>query len=227
MKVSSRSVVPSPAHAVWGRITDLEGMLAGLPGSRLARSGDSIEGSLKCKLGGMQITYRLTAGADVESTPGRAAVVAVSGKEARGGGTIAATLRVAVTDDDGGSAVDVDADIDVTGRGADAEEADWSRAIDGMVSAVAAPSARSPQAAAEAAREAPRPTERPPLAVAPRLVSERGGMDEGRAPADGRVPSDGWAATRAAQPAPARPLLVGLVVVAIVLAVRWLRGRRH
>jgi carbon monoxide dehydrogenase subunit G len=138
-------------------LTDVDSVLAALPGAALARDGDAVNGSLKCKLGASQITYRLSARAETGEAEFHNAVIAVTGKEARGGGTLAATLTVAVNTEAGGSRVEVNADIEATGRAESADEKAWNRVIGLLVNAVL------PQPATES----PPPPPRPPLAVAP------------------------------------------------------------
>jgi carbon monoxide dehydrogenase subunit G len=172
MRTSYDATVAQAPDAVWASLTDVDSVLAALPGAAMARDGDAVNGSLKCKLGASQITYRLSARAETGQAEFHNAVVAVSGKEARGGGTLAATLTVAVNTEAGGSRVEVNADIEATGRAENADEQAWNRALGLLVNAVL------PQPVAES----PAPPPRPPLAVAPQPVAAQGSRSPSPAP---------------------------------------------
>ena len=162
MRTTYDAIVADAPDRVWSSLTAIDSVLAALPGAALARDGDAVSGSLKCKLGSSQVTYRITARAETGAAEFHNAVVAVTGKEARGDGTIAATVNVAVRSDAAGSRVEVEAEIEATGRGEAADDKTWRRVIELLVNAVL------PQPAAAAA---PQPPPRPPLAVAPQPVA--------------------------------------------------------
>jgi carbon monoxide dehydrogenase subunit G len=157
MRIAYDAVLEQPADAVWASLTDVDSVLAALPGAALARDGDGgVSGSVKCKLGSTQITYRVTARAEVGEASFRTTVLTVAGTEARGTGALSATLTVAVREGSG-ARIEVSGDISATGRGERADEAAWQRTIASMVNALVPP---------EVERE-PIPVERPPLVVAP------------------------------------------------------------
>jgi carbon monoxide dehydrogenase subunit G len=151
--------VEKSADDVWSSLTDVDGVLAALPGAALAREGDAATGSLKCKLGGTQITYRISARAEIGEASFRTAVLVVTGKEARGGGTLEANLTVAVRDESS-TRLEVSGAISATGRGENADDRAWRRLVGQLVNAVIPP-------AATPAKPAASPPPRPPLAVAP------------------------------------------------------------
>lgn len=162
MRVSYDVEVTQPLDAAWQSLTDIDGVLAAMPGAALARDGETVTGSVKCKLGSSQVTYRVTATAEVSEPGFRTAVVTVKGEEARGSGTLAAVLTLAVraAGHDTDTLIEITGDIDATGRGEDADEQAWQRVIKLLVNAVVPPvAAVSPQE--------PSPPPRTPLAVAP------------------------------------------------------------
>lgn len=196
MRVVYDVVVAQPVDSVWRSLTDVDSVLAALPSAALARDGDSVGGSLKCKLGTAQVTYRLTARAEVGEPGFRTAVVTVAGQEARGSGTIAAVLTIALRDEAADTRIEIAGDIEATGRGEAAVEASWQRVIKILVNAVVPPIAAAP-----APSEAPAP--RVPLAVAPPLPAPPPAAAAG-------VP--GWA--------------VALAVLAIVVTILRRRAHR-
>ncbi|MBV9487195.1 MAG: hypothetical protein JO246_14190 [Frankiaceae bacterium] len=160
MHIAYASALGQPAEVVWTSLTDVDSVLAALPGAALARDGDGgVTGSVKCKLNGTQITYRVTVQAQLADANFRTTVLTIAGKEARGSGTLDATLTVAVRDNPDAQ-LEVSGDIAATGRGEAAEAEAWRRVIELMVHALVPPTASSAEPAAPV---------RPPLAVAPPL----------------------------------------------------------
>ncbi|HTR70500.1 MAG TPA: SRPBCC family protein [Mycobacteriales bacterium] len=137
MKVAHESLVEAPAEAVWRSLADVDGVLTVLPGATLTRDGDSVAGSLRCLLGTSQVTYRVVVRADVNSAD-RVAILAITGKEARGTGVLAATITVAATRAPRGTSVRVSGEIEVSGRGAAADARTWQVALAGLLSPVLA-----------------------------------------------------------------------------------------
>jgi uncharacterized protein len=135
MRCSYEVDVAERVERVWDSVADVDRVLAALPGATLSRDGDTVSGSLKCKLGANQITYRLSVRAEVGEAKFHTAVIAVTGKEARGGGTIAATLTFALRDEGAVTRVDVNGEIEVTGRAEAADDAAWARFLGGLVTA--------------------------------------------------------------------------------------------
>jgi carbon monoxide dehydrogenase subunit G len=175
MRTSADVTVNQPVDAVWALLTDVDGVLAAIPGAALTRDGDAVSGSLKCKLGSTQITYRITVRAEVGQPEFHSAVLTLTGKEARGSGTVDATLTVALRSEPPATRLEVSGDIEATGRGENAREKDWTRVIQPLVNALVPrpePSAPSvPSGAAKSSASAA--AARPPLAVAPPLPDSR------------------------------------------------------
>jgi carbon monoxide dehydrogenase subunit G len=197
MRSSYDAVVAGSVDAVWASLTDVDSVLAALPGAALARDDAGVSGSLKCKLGSTQITYRLTARAEVGEAGFHSAVIAVTGKEARGSGTLAATLTMSLRDEGGQTRVEVGGDIEASGRGEAADERAWARMLESLVKALIPPPAASPVP----------PPARPPLTVAPPLPEPR--------------------SVAATQADAQRRLLFGLGAAVLFLLIRRLRRRRH
>lgn len=162
MRVAYDVVVAQPVDAVWASLTDVDSVLAALPSAALARAGDSVSGSLKCKLGTTQVTYRLTVRAEVGEPGFRTAVITVAGQEARGSGTLAAVLTVALRDEAADARIEITGDVEATGRGEAADDASWQRVVKLLVNAVVPPVAAAPPPPEP-------PPARVPLAVVPPL----------------------------------------------------------
>jgi carbon monoxide dehydrogenase subunit G len=143
MRVTYSGVIAASPDDAWARIRDIDMIIGLLPGASLKRDGDRVVGSLKLRPSS-QVTYRITCGASEDAEAEKAATIALTGAEARGDGTLAATLTVAVTQEDGGSGLAATADIEATGRAADADEHGWTRVLTGLGNAVVASFERIP-----------------------------------------------------------------------------------
>jgi carbon monoxide dehydrogenase subunit G len=171
MRCSYGASVAEPVDRIWASLAEVDTSLAALSGVTLARDGDAVAGTLKCTLGSAQITYRLTAGVESRDAEARTAVVVVAGKEARGSGTLTATLAVEVRAEDSGARVALSAEIEATGRGEAADDAAWCRVLSRLLDAhlatlsvAAAPADAAPVLPASPAAPAAPP--RPALALA-------------------------------------------------------------
>jgi uncharacterized protein len=159
------------------QLNDTDWVLAALPGATLTRDADAASGSLKLKLGNLQITYRVTIRAAGPDEGVHAVTVAVAGKEARGEGTLAATVQVELHDaDDGATLLRALLDVTATGRGEAVSDDAWGRAAETLLAGVATaltaaevPATTSPMPpVTEGVAAAPSPPTRPvPVTHAP------------------------------------------------------------
>ena len=157
MTSTHESLVGRPLDEVRQQLLDPDRVLEALPGATLSRGEEGVSGSLKLKLGTLQITYRVTIRAAGSEGGNHAATVAVAGKEARGSGTLAATVDVQLDEAEGGTRLRAVLDLTATGRGATVSDEAWGAAADtllaGVVSAlgdVAAGNGHTPAAPAAA-----------------------------------------------------------------------------
>jgi carbon monoxide dehydrogenase subunit G len=201
MKSSYRASVAEPPEQVWATFSDLDGLLAALPGATLARNGDSADGSLKCSLGSVQVTYRVEVRADDVDSTRHEAHLEVTGKEARGAGTITASLLFAVFPEGSGSQVAIGGEVEASGRGAAADADAWSRLLNRLMDA-ALPASTATPLTVDPLPPAPRPA----LAVAPTV----GDFDQVEMDRSGPRPE----------------MIVGLVVTLLLLLRRRRRRRR-
>src|SRR3954468_19458208 len=118
MKLEHDFTVPAPVDEAWKVLLDVERVAPCMPGATLLTvDGDEFTGTVKVKVGPIQVTYKGTAKfAERDETTHRA-VIEASGKEARGSGTAAATVTAQLTAS-GATAtkVAVETDLNVTGR---------------------------------------------------------------------------------------------------------------
>jgi uncharacterized protein len=169
MKLEHEFTVPAPVEEAWKVLLDVERVAPCMPGATLLTvDGDQFTGTVKVKVGPIQVTYKGQAKFASLDEAGHRAVIEATGKEARGSGTAAATVT-AVLVDAGSSTINVkvETDLDVTGRpaqfgrGVMAEVAakligQFANCLaDELGSPAAAPTDASTQAKTAAAKPAP------------------------------------------------------------------------
>ena len=181
MKLENRFTVPVPVDEAWKVLLDVERIAPCMPGATLtSRDGDDFEGTVKVKVGPINLTYGGKAKFVSKDEATHVAVIDGSGKETRGTGTAKALITCRLIDKGATTEIEVDTDLNVTGK-----PAQFGRGVLADVSAklvdrfaaclaeeiragtpvVAAPSADGAAAtdSAPAAPAAPRPaTVRPP-----------------------------------------------------------------
>src|SRR3954454_3007941 len=107
MKLEHDFTVPAPIDEAWKVLLDVERVAPCMPGATLLTvDGDSFTGTVKVKVGPIQVTYKGSASFAQRDDAGYRVVIEASGKEARGTGTAAATVSAVLTDA-GGSATRV------------------------------------------------------------------------------------------------------------------------
>jgi carbon monoxide dehydrogenase subunit G len=161
--------IPAPPDKAWAVLGNVERVAPCMPGATLdSVDGAEFSGKLQVKLGTAQITYRGTARvADVDERD-RVATIEAEGTQARGDGSGQATVDVTVTATEGGSEVNLAAELTVTGRAADFEETALTdvgqRVLDKLSACLAEEVAGSgaPEPSARVAPEVPEPREATP-----------------------------------------------------------------
>ena len=219
MKLENRFTVPVPVDEAWKVLLDVERIAPCMPGATLTTfEGDHFEGTVKVKVGPINLTYGGKAAFVSKDEATHVAVIDGSGKETRGTGTAKALITCRLIDKGDTTEIEVDTDLNVTGKPAQFGRgvlADVSaKLVDQFAACLSAeieagtPVAVAPAAAAAgadgspvaaAAPAAPRPTVVRPPAEAIDLLGTAG------APVLKRL----------------APVLAGLAV--LVLLVRWLR----
>ena len=109
MEIADSFRVSTPIDETWKVLLDIEGIAPCLPGAQLQEvEGDEYRGIVKVKVGPITAQYKGTAHAR-RGRRGRTAASCIdaSGRDTRGQGNAKATIVVTMTDDGGGTKVDV------------------------------------------------------------------------------------------------------------------------
>lgn len=116
MKIAQEFVVARPPSDVWDFFQDVPAVANCLPGAELTeqREDGSYEGNLSVKLGPMTAAFEGTATItpDVAS---HSATIEGKGVDKKGGSRGQVKVTYGITDDPGGSKVNVDADVTLSG----------------------------------------------------------------------------------------------------------------
>ncbi|HVU73604.1 MAG TPA: SRPBCC family protein [Mycobacteriales bacterium] len=117
MDLQNAFTVPVPVDEAWPVLLDVQRVAPCMPGATLLSvDGDEFTGTVKVKIGPVQMTYKGSA-KFVETDEGaRRAVIEASGKDTRGGGTAAATVTLQAKADGDATRVEVTTDLNITGR---------------------------------------------------------------------------------------------------------------
>jgi carbon monoxide dehydrogenase subunit G len=117
MELEHSFTVPVPAGQAWDVLLDVERVAPCMPGATIdSVEGDEIKGRIKVKLGPVSMTYAGTARITERDRDAGVVTLQASGKETRGAGTAAATIRSELHDQGGQTEVAVHTSLNVTGR---------------------------------------------------------------------------------------------------------------
>lgn len=117
MHLNHEFVVPVPVKQAWDVLLDVERIAPCLPGATVsAVEGDSFAGQVKVKVGPITMTYRGTATFVHRDEESHRVTIRADGREARGGGTAAATVEAVLHDEGETTRVTLDTELAVTGR---------------------------------------------------------------------------------------------------------------
>jgi len=119
VKIENEFTVEAPIQQAWETLLDLERVTPCLPGAALTEaSGDEYKGTMTIRLGPVTQKYNGTVRFEETDEEARRAVLKANGKDARGQGTASATITSTMSEEDGGTRVSVETDMNVTGRAA-------------------------------------------------------------------------------------------------------------
>ena len=119
MKMENELTVEAPVEQAWETMLDLERITPCLPGAALKEeTGDEYEGTMTVKMGPVTQKYNGTVSFEETDEESRRAVLKASGKDARGQGTASATITSTLSEENGGTKVHVETDMQLTGRAA-------------------------------------------------------------------------------------------------------------
>lgn len=117
MRFEHEFTVPVPIEQAWAVLLDVERVAPCLPGAALdSVEGQQFTGRMKVKVGPITVTYRGSAAFEDVDKDSHTLTIQASGKEARGSGTAAATVKARLTPVDGATSVTVETSFNVTGR---------------------------------------------------------------------------------------------------------------
>ena len=118
MKLEHDFTVPAPVDEAWKALLDVEKVAPCMPGAALTSvDGDDFTGTVKVKVGPIQVTYKGQARFVEKDEASHRVVIEASGKEARGSGTAAATVTAVLTADGANrTRAEVVTDLNITGR---------------------------------------------------------------------------------------------------------------
>ena len=117
MKLEHEFTVPASVDEAWAVLLDVEKVAPCMPGATLTSvDGDNFTGTVKVKVGPIQVTYKGQASFVEKDDAAHRVVIEASGKEARGSGTAAATVTAVLTAEGGKTKASVVTDLNITGR---------------------------------------------------------------------------------------------------------------
>ena len=117
MKLENRFTVPVPKAQAWKVLLDVERIAPCMPGATLTgREGDAFSGTVKVKVGPINLTYGGAATFLSLDEVAGVAVIEGAAKETRGTGTAKALVTMRLVDRGQTTDVEVDTDRNVTGK---------------------------------------------------------------------------------------------------------------
>jgi len=118
MKLQNEFFVHVPIERAWETLLDIETVAGFLPGAKIEPGGPEgvYQGSMKVKVGPMTVNYQGTARLASVDEQAHSAEIEVRAKEAKGQGTAAAVIRNTLHEENGGTRVTAETDLQVTGR---------------------------------------------------------------------------------------------------------------
>lgn len=117
MRIEDSFRVDVPVEEAWRLLMDIERIAPCLPGAQLQEvAGDEYRGIVKVKVGPITAQYRGSARFAETDQQARTARVVASGRDTRGQGNASAEIRIGLVPDGGGTRVDLDTDLTITGK---------------------------------------------------------------------------------------------------------------
>ncbi|QDO90263.1 carbon monoxide dehydrogenase [Ornithinimicrobium ciconiae] len=117
MELKHTFTVPASPESTWALLTDLKQVGGCFPGATVTETdGDTFSGTVKVKLGPIQMQYAGTGSFLERDDAAHRAVIEGKGKDKRGNGTASATATMTLTPDGDGTKVEVLTDLTVTGK---------------------------------------------------------------------------------------------------------------
>src|SRR5438552_3071244 len=238
MELTNTFQVNVPVADAWTVLTDVERIAPCMPGADLQEvEGDEYRGIVKVKVGPITAQYKGAARFVEKDDGAHRAVLRAEGRDTRGAGNASATITATLREATGGTEVQVDTDLTVSGKVAQFGRgvlADVStKLLNQFVSCLEADvlSGKPGAGAAEPPPATPTPTPTPAPATA-------GGNGSGAATSAGGTSAGGTSAVRRIESRPSEPVdLLDTAgapmakrvapVVALLFLMAWLFRRRR
>ena len=117
MRLEHHLSVPAPIDVVWPALLDPERVAPCVPGATLTGvDGDSFTGTVKVKVGPIVLLYKGTGTFTEHDEQARRAVLKAAAKDARGNGTVNATVTITLTEAGDHTTGTVATDLSITGK---------------------------------------------------------------------------------------------------------------
>ena len=116
-KITDSFRVATPLATTWKTLLDIERIAPCMPGAQLQEiEGDEFRGVVKVKVGPITAQYKGAARLAEVDEGAHSIVIDASGRDTRGNGNASAKVLVKMRDDAGGTHVDIETDLNVTGK---------------------------------------------------------------------------------------------------------------
>jgi uncharacterized protein len=208
MRLDQSFTVPVPVEQAWEVLLDVPRIAPCMPGAALTDfDGEAFNGTVKVKLGPIQLTYKGKGRFVERDEAARRVVIEASGRDVRAAGTAAATVTAVLAPDGDSTRVDVTTDLTVTGKPAQFGRgmlSDVSGKLLGQFADCLATKLASGEPAPAPAAPAPAPAPAAPAASAPAPAAPAASAPAPAAaatPAPSPGPSPSPAATTVSAPA--------------------------
>ncbi|UGS38987.1 SRPBCC family protein [Capillimicrobium parvum] len=175
MQLTDDFTVPVSVDRLWELLNDVEKIAPCVPGFTLSEANHpDYTGRMKVKVGAITVTYDATITFVERDEANRRVVLAVKGKELRGGGSVNATITSSLTDRGAETSAEMVTDVQVTGRVAqfgrgiiaDVSSRMTEQFVDRLNAQLLAPAAETPEASETTSPQPPStqaPREEEPL----------------------------------------------------------------
>lgn len=117
MIIENEFRVGADIDTVWRELLDMEGVASCLPGATITgtEKENVYDGSMRLKIGPMRVEYRGTAMLSEVDQQNHTAVISLRAREAKGQGSAMATIRNQLASVEGGTQVNAQTDLHITG----------------------------------------------------------------------------------------------------------------
>jgi carbon monoxide dehydrogenase subunit G len=117
VKIEDQFRVDVPIDEAWKVLLDLERIAPCLPGAQLTEvEGDEYRGTVKIKVGPITAQYKGVAKIVEADEANHKVVLQAEGRDTRGQGNASAAVVATLVEEDGGTVVKIDTDLNITGK---------------------------------------------------------------------------------------------------------------